>query len=115
MDIPAEQTAPFARQRSKKTQLSQTTSSLAQHHHQDRGDTDDADADDAALPTYCRFNDLRSAKICTSWIQLARLIEKQSFPPGILLSSNTRVWAVSEIRAWLASRPVADTATKEDA
>ena len=81
--------------------------SLAHQDHQVPGG-----GDDDALPVYCRFNDIRDAGICTSWVQFARLIEKEAFPPGISLSANTRVWAVSKIRAWLARRPAATT-TKE--
>lgn len=67
------QTAPFARQRPQKPQLPQMTSPAHQDHQVPGG------GDDDALPVYCRFNDIRDAGICTSWVQLARLIEKEAF------------------------------------
>jgi hypothetical protein len=36
---------------------------------------------------------------------LRRAIQDRGFPPGRLLSANVRVWAVSEVRAWLDALP----------
>jgi hypothetical protein len=57
------------------------------------------------LPCYARFKDLRASGIVDNWQQLNRLIEDYSFPPGQLLSPNTRAWDIDEVRRWLASRP----------
>ena len=94
MDIPAEQLTRFEPRRSKKSKSLQTTSSslLAQD------EVPDGDEDDDTVPSYVRFADLRQAKIASSWMQLYRLIAEQGFPPGILLSPNVRVFAVSEVK-----------------
>jgi predicted DNA-binding transcriptional regulator AlpA len=105
LDIPAEQLTRFEPRRSKKPKSLQTTPTsplLVQDHVPD----DDEDDDDSTVPAYVRFADLREAKIASSWPQLYRLIAEQGFPPGIWLSPNVRVFAVAEVRRWLASRPV---------
>ncbi len=57
------------------------------------------------LPHYVRFRDLRSSGIVENWEQLSKLIERENFPQGRLLSPNVRAWTVDEITTWLASRP----------
>ena len=57
------------------------------------------------LPSYVRFRDLRNAGIVDNWEQLRNLVADYHFPPGMLLSPNTRVWDIKDVRAWLASRP----------
>ncbi len=57
------------------------------------------------LPRFVRYRDLHAAGIVTNWQQLNNLIDEYGFPPGQLLSPNTRVWAVHDVEAWLASRP----------
>jgi len=66
----------------------------------------DAD-DDGSLPQYVRFADLKAAGIVNNWMQVKRLVEVEGFPLGVRLSPNVRAWTVAEIRAWLATRPVA--------
>lgn len=56
---------------------------------------------------WLRFNDLKRQKIVTNHPTLRRWIEREGFPPGILLGPNTRAWKPSWIRAWLDSRPSA--------
>jgi hypothetical protein len=53
----------------------------------------------------CAFRDLRNAGIVDNWEQLRNLVADYHFPPGMLLSPNTRVWDIEDVRAWLASRP----------
>ena len=75
--------------------------------HQRHGDR--ASDDDAAPPPlrqWVRFKDLRNAGIVGSWPQLARLISGQNFPVGRYIGPNTRVWEVTEVEAWLESRPI---------
>jgi predicted DNA-binding transcriptional regulator AlpA len=69
---------------------------------------DRSGSDDAAsrLPVYVRYCDLQAAGIAGSWEQLYRLIDQQSFPPGVMLSANTRAWRLDEVEQWLASRPI---------
>ena len=62
------------------------------------------------LPVYVRFRDLVGANIVRNWPQLLRLIAIEGFPRGILLSPNARAWPVTEVEAWLASRPPAGQA-----
>jgi predicted DNA-binding transcriptional regulator AlpA len=57
------------------------------------------------LPSYLRYPDLVAANIVTSWMGVSRLIDTEGFPPGVLLSANTRAWRRDEVEAWLASRP----------
>jgi predicted DNA-binding transcriptional regulator AlpA len=55
---------------------------------------------------FIRFYDLKKRGIVKSWAQLDNLIEKYDFPPGRMLSPNTRAWdEEEEIEPWLASRP----------
>ena len=51
-----------------------------------------------------RFADLKSAGVVKNWPQVKRLVEREGFPPGFLLSANTRVWEEDEVAAWVASR-----------
>ena len=53
-----------------------------------------------------RFRDLQAHGIVDSWPQLRRLQVEYGFPPGRLISPNTRTWLVSEIDDWIATRPV---------
>jgi hypothetical protein len=59
-----------------------------------------------SLPVFARFPNLKDAGITQNWEHLTRLIDKEGFPPGILLSRNIRAWDVEEVRRWLAERPV---------
>lgn len=65
---------------------------------------------DAAIKLL-RFADLKEAQVVTNWPQLGRLIDKQGFPPGYLLSPGCRVWDAPEIEAWLQKRRDASTRT----
>jgi hypothetical protein len=58
------------------------------------------------LPQFIRFRDLQHAGVVGNWEQLRNLISDHDFPPGMLLSPNTRVWDVENVRAWLDARPV---------
>jgi predicted DNA-binding transcriptional regulator AlpA len=79
--------------------------------HRRQGDRSSADDYDAApaqrLPIYVRFADLAAAGIVRNWPTLLRLMDEDGFPHGILLGRNTRVWALDEVEAWLATRPTA--------
>lgn len=59
------------------------------------------------LPIHCHFTDLVDARITKNWPHLLRLIEKEGFPPGVMLSRNKRAWPVELVLAWLAARPTA--------
>jgi hypothetical protein len=101
--IPTEHFGP--RRPTKKPPLLQTAASLLLAPQDQFPDDEGNDV----VPAYCRFIDLQRAQICSSWAQLKRLIEEQGFPPGILASPNVRIFAVAEVRRWLAGRPVADS------
>ena len=76
--------------------------------HQRQGDRSGGDEPGIErLPVFVRYRDLVAAGIVGSWTQLARLQEEEAFPVGILLSANTRVWEIGEVRQWLATRPSA--------
>jgi len=51
-----------------------------------------------------RFTDLKARKIVSNWPTLKRWVEREGFPPGIRLASNTRAWTEDSVEAWLASR-----------
>jgi hypothetical protein len=63
------------------------------------------------LPTFLRFADLRASGLVRNRAQLKNLIAKQGFPPGRLISANTRAWTLAEVTAYLDSRPVAPVVT----
>jgi hypothetical protein len=65
-----------------------------------------ADDNTGGLPHYVRFRDLKAANIVGNWSILQRLIDEESFPPGVMLGRNTRGWALDQVKAWLAARPV---------
>jgi hypothetical protein len=57
------------------------------------------------LEQHYRFADLKALKIVDSWPQLRNLQINYGFPTGKRISPNVRIFAASEINAWLASRP----------
>ena len=59
-----------------------------------------------AVPAYCRFDDLKRARICSSWVQLRRMVTDQGFPVGVMLSPNVRAFPLHEVLDWLRTRPV---------
>jgi predicted DNA-binding transcriptional regulator AlpA len=54
---------------------------------------------------FLRFSDLREMGVVRNWVTLGRWIEKEGFPPGLLLGPNTRVWPNDQVEAWIAGRP----------
>jgi|RhiMetdeSRZDD1v2_1073273.scaffolds.fasta_scaffold160080_2 predicted DNA-binding transcriptional regulator AlpA len=52
-----------------------------------------------------RFRDLKDRKIVSNHVTLKRWIEREGFPPGLLLGPNSRAWRASDVEAWLDSRP----------
>jgi predicted DNA-binding transcriptional regulator AlpA len=55
---------------------------------------------------WLRFRDLKARGFVQSWAQLRRLTELYSFPPGRMISPNTRAWTEEEIDAYYRSCPV---------
>lgn len=51
-----------------------------------------------------RYRDLEHSGVVANRMQLSRLVEKQGFPKGFMLSANTRVWDAAEIEEWVARR-----------
>jgi hypothetical protein len=51
------------------------------------------------------FADLRERGIACNWATLRRMIDRDGFPSGIQLGPNRRAWFLSDVQAWLASRP----------
>jgi predicted DNA-binding transcriptional regulator AlpA len=56
---------------------------------------------------YIRYPDLVARGIVRSRMTLKRMIDDQSFPPGVLLTPNCRAWTEEEVDEWLANRPTA--------
>ena len=54
-----------------------------------------------------RFADLKQRQIVESCAQLKKLVERDGFPPGFILSPQIRAWRADDIERWLASRPTA--------
>lgn len=54
-----------------------------------------------------RFADLKERGVVSNWVTLRRWIDREGFPPGLLLGPNSRAWSDAEISSWLASRPCA--------
>lgn len=50
---------------------------------------------------YLRFDDLKSSRIVNNRQTLYRWIKLHSFPKGILIGPNTRVWPEEEVNAWI--------------
>lgn len=62
-----------------------------------------------ALPQLVRFADLKRAGVVRNWPQVRKLVERENFPPGRMLSQRARAWRVDEIERWLNDRPLAGT------
>jgi hypothetical protein len=56
---------------------------------------------------YLRYADLKARGIVNNPVNLKNWIQKYGFPPGQMIGPNTRVWADTDVEAWLASRPTA--------
>jgi predicted DNA-binding transcriptional regulator AlpA len=54
-----------------------------------------------------RYTDLVAKGVVNSRMTLKRLIDNQDFPPGILVTPNSRAWDESEVDTWIAARPAA--------
>jgi predicted DNA-binding transcriptional regulator AlpA len=59
-----------------------------------------------AIAKLLRYVDLKEACVVSNRVDLGRKIKFHGFPPGRLLSPNTRAWTEIEIEAWVDSRPV---------
>jgi predicted DNA-binding transcriptional regulator AlpA len=53
------------------------------------------------------YNDLVERGVVHSRMTLKRLIDTQGFPPGRLVTPNSRAWTESEVDQWVEGRPVA--------
>lgn len=54
---------------------------------------------------WLRYPDLVGMGIVNSRMTLKRLIEKQGFPTGRLITPNARCWDGAEVDAWISGRP----------
>ena len=54
-----------------------------------------------------RYPDLVEKGVVKSRMTLHRLIRDEGFPPGVLVSPNSRAWIEEEVDAWVMSRPSA--------
>ena len=84
-----------------------TSSAPLQLPHQRQGDRGDSDDAAAVLATFVRYQDLVKAGIVQNRVTLARLINQDGFPTGYMIGRNTRLWALADVEAWIASRPTA--------
>jgi predicted DNA-binding transcriptional regulator AlpA len=60
-----------------------------------------------AISRQLRYADLVNLGIVGNRVTLHNWIRDLGFPRGSLIGSNTRVWAETDVQAWLASRPTA--------
>jgi len=58
--------------------------------------------------TILRFNQLRAHGITHSRSFINRMVRAGRFPPQVELSSMAIGWRLSDVRRWLADRPVRD-------
>jgi predicted DNA-binding transcriptional regulator AlpA len=54
-----------------------------------------------------RYTDLVAKGIVNSRMTLKRLIDNQGFPPGILVTPNSRAWIEEDVDARVINRPTA--------
>jgi len=52
-----------------------------------------------------RYRDLVARGLFNSRMTTWRAIEQQGFPPGRLVTPNSRAWTEVEVDQWVASRP----------
>jgi predicted DNA-binding transcriptional regulator AlpA len=52
-----------------------------------------------------RYRDLVARGLFNSRMTMWRAIELQGFPPGRLVTPNSRAWTEDEVDQWIASRP----------
>jgi hypothetical protein len=57
------------------------------------------------VPRFLRFKDLQERGIAMTHQAVRHMQIHEGFPLGRLLGPSTRVWSVTEINEWLASRP----------
>jgi predicted DNA-binding transcriptional regulator AlpA len=62
------------------------------------------------METWLSFDDLKGRGIVKTRMTLSRWIRTQGFPPGKLIGPNSRRYPLSEVVAWLESRPGNDGA-----
>jgi predicted DNA-binding transcriptional regulator AlpA len=58
-------------------------------------------------PTLLRFADLKARGIVRNWVTLRSWIDREGFPPGMMLGPNSRAWREDEVEDWLNRRPSA--------
>jgi hypothetical protein len=54
------------------------------------------------MTTLLRFQDLVARGVVRNRVTLKRMIERNGFPRGVMISTNTRAWDLDE--RWIASR-----------
>jgi len=54
-----------------------------------------------------RYTDLVAKGVVNSRMTLKRLIDLQGFPPGRLVTPNSRAWTEDEVDLWIDGRPTA--------
>ena len=59
-----------------------------------------------------RYADLVKLNIVNSRAQLAKMIARDGFPSGFILSPQIRAYRASDVERWLASRPTAQIKTR---
>jgi predicted DNA-binding transcriptional regulator AlpA len=62
---------------------------------------------EASAMRLLRYTDLVEIGVVNSRMTLKRLIDNQGFPPGRLITPNSRAWTDDEIDQWIAGRPTA--------
>jgi hypothetical protein len=50
---------------------------------------------------------LKERNILMNWPAVADAVKNKGFPPGFMLTPNTRCWWEDEVMAWVESRPSA--------
>jgi predicted DNA-binding transcriptional regulator AlpA len=59
------------------------------------------------MTKWLRFRDLKERKTFNSRMTLKRAIDRGEFPPGCLITPNSRAWTEEEAETYESTRPIA--------
>jgi predicted DNA-binding transcriptional regulator AlpA len=66
------------------------------------------------MTKWLRFRDLKERKVFNSRMTLKRAIERGEFPPGRLITPNSRAWTEEEAETYESTRPIGRKTVEPD-